>query len=63
MPPLFQWLQQQGGIADAEMHRTFNMGVGLVAVVDNANVQKAMDADPGLFVLGEVVAGSGVTYV
>src|SRR5205085_3261622 len=26
MPPLFHWLQQHGGVADAEMHRVFNCG-------------------------------------
>jgi phosphoribosylformylglycinamidine cyclo-ligase len=32
IPPIFAWLQQAGGIDDAEMFRTFNMGVGLVMV-------------------------------
>jgi phosphoribosylformylglycinamidine cyclo-ligase len=32
MPPLFGWLQQQGGIADAELHRVFNCGIGMVLV-------------------------------
>ncbi|MHB1678598.1 MAG: phosphoribosylformylglycinamidine cyclo-ligase [Sulfuriferula sp.] len=33
MPPLFSWLQQQGGVTDTEMHRTFNCGIGMVVVV------------------------------
>jgi phosphoribosylformylglycinamidine cyclo-ligase len=33
VPPLFAWLQRAGGIADDEMFRTFNMGVGLMLVV------------------------------
>jgi phosphoribosylformylglycinamidine cyclo-ligase len=33
MPPLFAWLQKEGQIADAEMHRVFNCGIGLVLVV------------------------------
>lgn len=33
MPKLFSWLQQQGGVADTEMHRVFNCGIGMVAVV------------------------------
>jgi phosphoribosylformylglycinamidine cyclo-ligase len=32
-PAVFQWLQQQGGVAEAEMWRTFNCGVGLVVCV------------------------------
>jgi phosphoribosylformylglycinamidine cyclo-ligase len=31
--PVFEWLQQSGRIADDEMHRTFNCGIGMVAVV------------------------------
>ncbi len=33
LPPLFQWLQREGGVADDEMHRVFNCGIGMVAVV------------------------------
>ena len=33
MPALFQWLQQEGGIDDQEMHRVFNCGIGMVLVV------------------------------
>lgn len=34
MPKLFQWLQEQGGVEDTEMHRVFNCGIGMVLVVD-----------------------------
>jgi phosphoribosylformylglycinamidine cyclo-ligase len=33
-PPVFGWLQAQGSIADEEMARTFNCGIGMVAIVD-----------------------------
>ncbi len=33
MPRLFSWLQEQGGVADSEMHRVFNCGIGMVVVV------------------------------
>src|SRR5690606_39016397 len=36
MPELFKWLQQNGGVADAEMHRVFNCGIGMVIVVPAA---------------------------
>jgi phosphoribosylformylglycinamidine cyclo-ligase len=32
-PPLFDWLQHEGGVADAEMHRVFNCGIGMVIIV------------------------------
>ncbi|MEO0620213.1 MAG: phosphoribosylformylglycinamidine cyclo-ligase [Pseudomonadota bacterium] len=33
MPPVFTWLAREGGVSDAEMLRTFNCGIGMVAVV------------------------------
>ena len=41
-PPIFRWLQQQGGVADAEMHRTFNCGIGMVVIVAAEHAQAAM---------------------
>jgi phosphoribosylformylglycinamidine cyclo-ligase len=43
-PALFDWLQQQGNVADAEMHRTFNCGIGFVIVVAPQDVAAAMTA-------------------
>jgi phosphoribosylformylglycinamidine cyclo-ligase len=36
MPPLFTWLKQQGNVADREMFRVFNCGVGMVVIVSAA---------------------------
>ena len=33
VPPIFDWLQQHGNVADDEMHRVFNCGIGMVLVV------------------------------
>jgi phosphoribosylformylglycinamidine cyclo-ligase len=33
LPPLFAWLQKHGGVADSEMHRVFNCGIGMVLIV------------------------------
>ena len=43
-PPLFDWLQQTGRIDDAEMHRTFNCGLGLVVVVAQEHAASALAA-------------------
>ena len=42
MPPLFTWLQQHGGVADAEMHRVFNCGIGMVVIVAAVDCERAM---------------------
>jgi phosphoribosylformylglycinamidine cyclo-ligase len=42
-PPLFEWLQQQGRVADAEMHRVFNCGIGMVVAVAAADAGLALD--------------------
>jgi phosphoribosylformylglycinamidine cyclo-ligase len=42
MPPLFTWLQQHGGVVDAEMHRVFNCGIGMAVVVAAADADEAV---------------------
>jgi phosphoribosylformylglycinamidine cyclo-ligase len=42
MPPLFTWLQQHGGVADAEMHRVFNCGIGMAVIVAAADADEAI---------------------
>ena len=42
LPPLFQWLQKEGQVADAEMHRVFNCGIGMVVIVAEADAGAAM---------------------
>jgi phosphoribosylformylglycinamidine cyclo-ligase len=44
MPSLFQWLQEKGQVADLEMHRVFNCGIGLVVVVPSHAVSQAIEA-------------------
>ena len=43
MPPVFSWLQQAGGVADAEMHRVFNCGIGLTLVVSAQEQHAALN--------------------
>jgi phosphoribosylformylglycinamidine cyclo-ligase len=40
LPEVFQWLQENGNVADSEMHRTFNCGVGMVLIVDTNDAEK-----------------------
>ena len=43
-PAIFHWLQKHGHIADDEMHRTFNCGIGMVMVVAREQVADTIDA-------------------
>jgi len=61
VPPVFEALQRLGNVADDEMLRTFNMGIGFVAIVPAADEQKAIAAVPGAAKIGEVVSGGGQT--
>ncbi|MHB1608799.1 MAG: phosphoribosylformylglycinamidine cyclo-ligase [Acidiferrobacter thiooxydans] len=62
-PAIFGWLQEGGDIAEEEMYRTFNCGVGMVVVVDaaDAGVAEAILRDHGEapFVIGRVDEGPG----
>ena len=42
-PELFNWLQREGGVAESEMHRVFNCGIGMVVVVAQENAAQALD--------------------
>ena len=42
LPPLFGWLKAQGGIDDAELHRVFNCGIGMIAVVAERDAERAL---------------------
>jgi phosphoribosylformylglycinamidine cyclo-ligase len=61
-PAVFQWLQEMGGIEEAEMLRTFNCGVGKIVCVPRAVEDAVLDRLQALgetaFHLGEIVAAS-----
>ncbi len=61
--PVFKWLAAKGDISEQEMLRTFNCGIGMIAVLDPNGVESACEhfAANGETVvrLGEVIAGSG----
>ena len=62
LPPVFQWLQREGNVADSEMWRTFNCGIGFVLLVPAdqvAAINASLDAlELGHWQIGEVVAAS-----
>ena len=66
VPPLFRLIEKGGGISEEEMFRTFNMGIGMVVVVapaDLHDVEHSLErSGETSFVIGSVVAGSGVTF-
>ena len=67
VPPIFVLIRESGKIAEAEMFRTFNMGIGLVVIVaaEHAEHARGLLASLGetVSVIGEVQAGSrGVEY-
>lgn len=61
--PVFDWLASTGNITSAEMRRTFNCGVGMIAVVDDDSVGEALGvlADNGeeAWVIGRIAEGAG----
>jgi phosphoribosylformylglycinamidine cyclo-ligase len=63
VPAACRVVQHAGGVADAEMRSVFNLGVGLIAVCDAADVDRvrtaAQAAGVETWTIGEVVPGSG----
>ena len=63
VPPVFPWLQQLGGVEDEEMHRVFNMGIGLTLVVSEYYAESIQQQLEGLglesWLIGKIVAGCG----
>jgi phosphoribosylamine--glycine ligase/phosphoribosylformylglycinamidine cyclo-ligase len=59
IPPLFTLIQQRGHIRQDEMYRVFNMGIGMIAIVNAENADAVQAAIPEeTFVIGQLVAGS-----
>jgi phosphoribosylformylglycinamidine cyclo-ligase len=68
VPPIFPAIQRAAAVDDAEMRRTFNMGVGFLLIVSPGDVPavvgRLQTAGERCFEIGEVVAGEpGVDYV
>jgi phosphoribosylformylglycinamidine cyclo-ligase len=61
--PLFGWLQSAGQISDEEMYRTFNCGIGMVAIVPPTAERQALEVlrehGETAMRIGTIAAGSG----
>jgi phosphoribosylformylglycinamidine cyclo-ligase len=57
--PIFELIQELGNVADAEMYRVFNMGIGMTIFADPAKVASLLAAMPEAKVIGEVIADTG----
>ncbi len=64
-PPVFGWLARAGQVADDEMARVFNMGIGMALVVSNVASATALLAELGEapVVIGRIEAGEGPASV
>ena len=61
--PVFSWLAKSGGVAQAEMLRAFNCGLGMIAVTDEAHADAVAAAFGGGARIGKLVPGSGEAKV
>jgi phosphoribosylformylglycinamidine cyclo-ligase len=63
LPPVFEWLQSRGKIAEQEMLRTFNCGIGMVIIATEASAtaitQTLAQAGETVYRLGRVTGSSG----
>ncbi|NUB43000.1 phosphoribosylformylglycinamidine cyclo-ligase [Fertoebacter nigrum] len=66
LPPVFRWLADTAGMAQPELLKTFNCGIGMIAVVaaDRAEALAALLREQGetVVAMGHVTAGQGVAY-
>jgi phosphoribosylformylglycinamidine cyclo-ligase len=63
VPPIFQWLQRAGAVPEADMLRTFNMGIGMIVAVPAAAATRTLAAlassgEPGARVIGTIQQSS-----
>jgi phosphoribosylformylglycinamidine cyclo-ligase len=60
--PVFKWLAEQGGIAELELLRAFNCGIGMVAIVEPGAIERVArifkDSGESVTLLGEVIEAS-----
>ncbi len=61
IPPIFPFLQERGGVDEAEMYHVFNMGVGMVLVLPSNQIDTAIaslrESGESPFLIGEIIHG------
>ena len=61
IPPIFEMLAKDGDIAEQMMYNTFNMGLGMIVAVDEADADRAMEAiraaGDAPYIVGHIEAG------
>jgi phosphoribosylformylglycinamidine cyclo-ligase len=66
-PAIFKWLQEQGNVAEDELLRTFNCGIGMMAIVPAESVDAALEqlraSGETATLIGAITAGSGQVRV
>lgn len=62
-PPIFELIQELGGVTDSEMFHVFNMGIGMLVVLPREHAALAVSALGDATLAGEIVAGSGAVTV
>ena len=63
VPSVFEWLQQKGDIEANEMYRTFNMGMGMIIIVDKNDAEKSVSLlGEYAQIVGSVKNGNGVLH-
>jgi len=60
-PEIFDWIQTAGPVTDEEMYRTFNMGLGMIFVVEADKVDEICQSFD-LVHVGKIINGEGVTW-
>ncbi len=63
IPPIFRLIQQRGNVAQDEMYRVFNMGIGMVVICSPQDVNRVTKALPEAKIVGEVVEQKGKARV
>lgn len=64
VPPLWKVIQRKGNISTEEMYRVFNMGIGMVAIVDKNSASEFQKLIPETtFVIGELAPGACKTHL